>query len=740
MTETSPNPTDASRPPWLWASLAGVLVFGLYALTLAPSTALWDASEYIATAHILGLPHPPGNALFVLIGRVWILALEWTGLPVAVRVNLLAAATSAGAAFFWYLVAHRILVAFTKERGIALVGAGVSVLLSATAYTVWNQSTVNEKVYTISMLAIAAVSWFVLRWFDRKDEPGAERLLLIAGYVMVLGSTNHLMSVLPAPAFLLALGLATPRVFLKSTVWVRAIPLILVGLSLNMFLPVRAAQDPVINEGDPTCEAVAPALVAVWTNGKAGCDALAYSLSRQQYQKPPVTERNAPFADQMNNWWQYFDWQWGRGLEASEAPWGARTPLALLFLLLGCAGVWVAWSTRRDYGTYLLALTGTLTVGLVFYLNFEYGFSLNPEVAERALHEVRERDYFFIAGFSLWGMLAGMGLVWLWSVAREQLSFVKPNLLAVPVFAIALVPMGLNWGWASRAGDYAARDWAWNLLMSVEPYAILFTNGDNDTFPLWYLQEVEGIRRDVTVVVGQYMYTDWYPKQLEELTRPGRQRLFDPSQGGGWHEDVPAPTRALTRMTHDEMDSIMGGVLSQEQTISFPEANLVYPAGTRLDRATWLALRFILDSGGERPAYFSSSNGILADMLLDQFGVREGLVTKLVIRNLDREHPGIVQGTAPYGGEFFHVEKTLHLWDEVYSFRGLRDRDVWFDRATLNIPWHFYALSLQISDVLRNVPEHEGRRNEFAEASDAFAIVANGGRKGTPAALLDSGG
>jgi hypothetical protein len=85
---------------------------------------------------------------------------------------------------------------------------------------------------------------------------------------------------------------------------------------------------------------------------------------------------------------------------------------------------------------------------------------------------------------------------------------------------IALIPLFANWSWANRNYDYSARDWAYNLLMSVEPYGVLFTNGDNDTFPLWYLQEVEGIRRDVTVIVMSYLNTPWYAKQLRDLTQP----------------------------------------------------------------------------------------------------------------------------------------------------------------------------------------------------------------------------
>ena len=103
MTENVPT------PPWKAAACASAGVFALYALTLAPTTAWWDASEYIATAHIMGIPHPPGNPLFVVLARVWSLLLAPLGLPIAVRVNLLAAGTSAGASFFFYLIAHRIL-------------------------------------------------------------------------------------------------------------------------------------------------------------------------------------------------------------------------------------------------------------------------------------------------------------------------------------------------------------------------------------------------------------------------------------------------------------------------------------------------------------------------------------------------------------------------------------------------------------------------------------------------------
>jgi hypothetical protein len=601
------------RPPYWSAVAAGAAVLVLYVLTLSPSTAMWDTIEYIATAHILGIPQPPGNPLFVVLAKAWSLLLAPLGISVAVRINLLAAATSAAAAGFYFLVAHRVLwglfpdsdsrdrteegaegAAPAPARGgswFPLVGAGAAVLLSATAFTVWNQSTVNEKVYTVSVLVIAAVVWLGLRWRDLKEEPRGLRYLLWAIYLLALGSTNHLMSVLPLPALGLFVLLVGPGVLMDRRLWIRGVPLLLLGLSFNFFLPIRADQGPAINEGDPTCESVVGATVSIYTNGKAGCFNLSQVLSRFQYQKPPLTERQATFGFQLLNYFQYFDWQWARGMDPSELPGGNRLPVTLLFLGLGLWGLRMMWPGDKEALILLGGLALTVTVGLIFYLNFKYGYSLAPHIQDRNLHEVRERDYFFVVGFGLWGVLAGVGLAALWRRISEGIRRARPLLLASPILLVALIPLVSNWSWATRAGDYATRDWAYDLLMSVEPYGVIFTNGDNDTFPLWYIQEVEGIREDVTVVVGQYLFTSWYPRHLQELTQPERQRPYLPEQGGDLY-GVPAapPAGPVINLAPEDMDRIVGAAASGDVTLPLGEVAVQYPAGTYLDRGDQLTL------------------------------------------------------------------------------------------------------------------------------------------------------
>jgi hypothetical protein len=119
--------SDANResPPYLWAALVAVGVFAVYLATLAPTTAFWDTSEYIAAAKVLGIPHPPGNPLFVLTAHAFgVLPLAAS---YAVRINLFAAVTSALAAGLWFLIAERWLRAVVTHKGLRLASAAIGV-------------------------------------------------------------------------------------------------------------------------------------------------------------------------------------------------------------------------------------------------------------------------------------------------------------------------------------------------------------------------------------------------------------------------------------------------------------------------------------------------------------------------------------------------------------------------------------------------------------------------------------
>src|SRR6185503_18099621 len=137
---------------------------------------------------------------------------------------------------------------------------------------------------------------------------------------------------------------------------------------------------------------------------------------------------------------------------------------------------------------------------------------------------------------------------------------------AAAVFALAALPFALNFRAASRAhGPEAqlARDFAYNLLQSVEPYGLLFTNGDNDTFPLWYLQEAEGFRQDVQVVNLSLVATDWFIRQL----RDNPVRRFDPVQAPWLAHLAPSqPPPPPHSLTDAQIEQVVPQALSDDYT------------------------------------------------------------------------------------------------------------------------------------------------------------------------------
>jgi hypothetical protein len=736
-TAAAPAQLEPAGPPYLLALLAGVLVFALYAATLSPSTAFWDTSEYITTAHILGIPHPPGNPTFVLLARAWDLVLSPTGLPTAVRINLFSALMSSGAAFFWFLVVWRILGFFSPSEAVRRVGAGVSVLVSATAYTVWNQSNVNEKVYTISLFTVAALSWLAFLWRDHveahqgtkaKGRWHDDNVIVLMVFILALSVGNHLMAFLAAPALVVFLVLVKPRLFLNWKVYVYGIAFGLLGLSVHLYLPIRSARSPIINEAAPTCPSVGSALLSVATYGNAGCPNLSDALARKQYQKPSmlldptVYPREAEargarlIGAQIANYYQYFDWQWARSVQGDNGYLAAgRVPFTLLFLALGTFGAYEHRRRDRKSFAYLAVLFGMLSLGLVWYMNFKYGFTQVRVLGlSENLSEVRERDYFFLASFSVWGLWAGVGLTSLWMLIGDGLSGGRRMRKASPVLGLALIPLALNLPYASRAGDYASRDWAYDLLQSIEPYGVVYTNGDNDTFPLWYVQEVEGVRRDVTVMVMSYLNTDWYVRQLRDLTRPcgspdGRavdplaertvivcQRPYVPSPQTPFYGTPPAPAKAVLDLKDAEIGAIVeqGYVqLGQDMVFQARGIRADLPAGTALDPASRFVLQMIGYAWGDRPIYFASTTGVQYDLGLAPFVARQGMAFKLVTPREARAAgmqpmPG-GRAFSPVLGAYVDVARHRALLEHVFQYHGLLGRAHWPDDATRNMPAHY---------------------------------------------------
>ena len=700
------EPHPLERPPYAWAALVASGILTLYVLTLAPTTQFWDASEYMAAAHALGIPHPPGNPLFVLLAHVWGL------IPLATdygaRINLFAATTSAVSAGLWFLIAERWLRPIVAPPGPRRLAALAAALVGATAFTVWNQSVVSEKVYTVSLLSITLALWLAIRWADHPAGERPDRLLVLIGYLMVLTSANHQMGLLAIPAILVLVTMTDVGILIRPRFLALLLGVTVVALTAYLFLPIRAQFDPYLNQGE----------VTTWP-------ALRDHLTRAQFGKPSVVERQADLVAQLGMWWQYFGWQWGRDLPARFA-----AAFATGFGFLGLLGAWRHWKAERRQAAVMTALMLTLTLALIFYLNFRYGFSQYPE--RQLAREVRERDYFFLAAFSAWGVWVGMGLATLMQWVQEGLERSVPAprrrwAMATPVLLLALIPLVANRGTASRRGETMARDFARDMLQSVDPYAIIVTAGDNDTFPLWYAQEVEGVRRDVTVLVTSLAGTNWYLQQLQRRALA----TFEPGAAPPLYRD-----REWLRPTDTWMSRFYlagpGDTLPPYVRVDTPATGALGPIGVTLDperlpvpgallRSDLAVLQIVKDQLGRRPLYFSTTTGNYPEQLgLGPYLVSEGMVRRVQPRPVAPSDSIVFSQVQR---RYVNVPRTTRLAFHVYhgETAARRRPHGWVDAASQNILLPYIVVYDTVAEI-----QHERNPALAARALElARATLAN---------------
>ena len=550
--------------------MAGATLLVIYVATLAPGVTFWDAGELLAASHSLGIPHPPGTPLYVALAHVWAGALGGA-IGFARATNLLSAVCTAlaGAATAWIIARS---AGTRADRGVGeLEGikeseplkvfdtrAGgwiglLAALAAGTMFSVWANATETE-VYAVAVLhAVAMLVTAALA--GEGTTVRHERWMLLTAYLMALTPAVHLSALVAAPAAI-ALAARGPAASEKHATWlpdrmltlagaatasagvgrmqwtliVAGLALAVVGVivgrgpralgrvvevaslvalaaSALLVMLVRARFDPSINQGNPATIA-----------------ALADVVARRQYAVAPLFPRSAPMWLQVANVFQYVDWQaamsWGAGIVTSPL----RVLATAAWLALGATG-WRA--IRRESPTLAFAF-GTLAVvgtfGVAAYLNLKAGASLGwGLLPEDAPHEARERDYFFVLGFWAWGCFAGAGAV---ALARRLRAPIPTALVALAL------PLAGNWRSADRSREpesSAARTFATALLDASPRDAVLFLDGDNDSYPIWYLQEVEGVRRDVLPVTVPLLPADWYPAEVAR--RSGLRWRDDPVSG-----------------------------------------------------------------------------------------------------------------------------------------------------------------------------------------------------------------
>jgi tetratricopeptide (TPR) repeat protein len=281
---------------------------------------------------------------------------------------------------------------------------------------------------------------------------------------------------------------------------------------------------------------------------------------------------------------------------------------------------------------------------------------------------VRNRDYFFTPGFVYFGVLLGVGLTGLlydladWIKGRAERKYIMVAALVVSVI-LPIHTLKANYFHHDRSNNYIPWDYAYNILTSIDENGIVFTNGDNDTFPLWYIQEVEHFRQDVRVINLSLLNTSWYIHQLKEQM------------------NVPIS------YSHDKIDALRP---------------VWDPVKERVWRIQDEMIRDIITTNNWRdPIFFAVTVSSDNRMGLDDNFVMQGMGYKLV---------------SSKGNNRVDPDRMWELYMEEFKFTGLDDSTLFKNENDTRLIANYVSGFLQLADTLKKIGEID-KAIEVAERS-----------------------
>ena len=314
-------------------------------------------------------------------------------------------------------------------------------------------------------------------------------------------------------------------------------------------------------------------------------------------------------------------------------------------LMLGLIGM--LYHFRKDVrtGVAMGALFFIMGFGLVIYFNM-----VEPQV--------RERDYFFIGAFYVFALWTGIGVYGLIDTLRERAKLSEAVGVVLALVLLVAGPgnmLAQNFQTHDRHHNYVAFDYAYNLLQSCEQDAILFTGGDNDTFPVWFLQYAAGFRRDVRVINLSLVNTDWYILQMKNETPYGAKKVkssYSDEEIHGmrpvmWETktiDIPLDPARIDLRSLQGVPGIAGRPVPSAMSLTIAPT-YSDPAGTKGLRTQDLMILDILQNNiNDRPIYFALSTAPSDRLALDKYLVVEGMAYRVTPfeqqqQRMDRYYP-----------------------------------------------------------------------------------------------------
>jgi tetratricopeptide (TPR) repeat protein len=693
-----------------WVGLAVFfLTLGVYVKTMAPTVSFWDCGEFIATAYTMSVPHPPGAPLYVLIGRVFTL---FPFGEVAARINFMSALSSALAIWCVYLTTAALgrralggqsLKAFGDHRDIGVIaGAAVAALTLAFSYTQWYNAS-EAEVYGYSILFTCLGLWLIVYWEGTGHGQENDRWLFAIAYLFGLGGGLHMLCLLTIPSLLILAWFSDSRLqrlivqllglgligFVAILVLgpgtssnavmglgilgllyylygqdrrlfyllLGVVGLFAFGYSTYAALYIRSGLNPVIDQNDPE---TFKAFMAFINREQYGTDSMLTTMLNAR------ADRAYQFWDQqMKYFFQQFPFPLlERTVTFRKATGDIPQPILISLIPYGL-GLWgFFWHAQRDWRRFaaIFAMFLIMGFGLSMYLNM-------PDPQPRERHYVFGGMYL---AFSLW---IGLGWVAIIEAIREKLAQFSSSLIAIIAVAGLLLPAGVFaklYHIEDRTGDYVAYDYAYNMLAGCEQDAVIFTNGDNDTFPLWFLQEVEGIRKDVRVVNLSLLNTGWYIKQLRDR-EPKIDIRFDDTLIDSvltdtqlvdlyrrlWEPKIPPEFKNIG--LDIEVKTLEGHDLLRVQDI--------------------MVIKILGWNEWKKPMHFAITIPASNRVGLDPFLSMVGMTMKVMPQRNDGSDP----------------EALRHNLMHEYRFRGLNDPEVHKDENTTRLLGNYRACVLQLA-------------------------------------------